>query len=104
MWVLFATTINHGLSWVKRNWMVSAVAGLAGGPMAFYAGSGLGAITFSDPIIALAVIGLGWGVLLPLVVLVSDTITDSAILEPDAEPAVAGNRTADLREGESQNA
>ena len=104
MWVLFATTINHGLSWVKRNWMVSAVAGLAGGPMAFYAGSGLGAITFSDPLMALTVIGLGWGVLLPLLVLVSDTITDSAILEPDAGPAAAGDRTADLREGSSQNA
>jgi hypothetical protein len=104
MWVLFATTINHGLSWVKRNWMVSAGAGLIGGPLAFYAGSRIGAVTFSDPLAALAVIGIGWGVLLPLVVLVSDTVTDSAILEPDAATAQVESRTAGLRREGGQNA
>ena len=72
--------------------------------MAFYAGSGIGAITFSDPVMALAVIGLGWGILLPLVVLISDTITDSAILEPDTEVAEVKARAADLRRGSGQNA
>ena len=28
MWVLFATTINHGLSWIKKSWHVSALAGM----------------------------------------------------------------------------
>ena len=104
MWVLFATTINHGLSWVKRNWMMSAVAGLLGGPLAFYAGSGMGAVTFPNPAMALAVIGMGWAVLLPLVVLVSDTITDSEILEPDAPAAGAQARGAGLRREGGQNA
>ena len=104
MWVLFATTINHGLSWVKRNWMVSAAAGLVGGPLAFYAGSGIGAVTFPNPVMALAVIGLGWAILLPLVVLVSDTITDSEILEPDAPAAGARTRSAGLRREGGQNA
>ena len=72
--------------------------------MAFYAGSGIGAITFSDPVMALAVIGLGWGILLPLVVLISDTITDSAILEPDTEVDEVKARAADLRRGSGQNA
>jgi len=82
MWVLFATTINHGFSWIKRNWMLSAVMGLVGGPLAFVAGAGMGAVTLTDTFAAVALIGLGWMVLLPLLVLISDTITDSAFLEP----------------------
>ena len=51
MWVLFATTINHGLSWVKKHWAVAAVAGLLGGPMAFFGGANLGAVEFSNTMI-----------------------------------------------------
>ena len=29
MWVLFATTVNHGLRWVKKHWAVSVLAGWA---------------------------------------------------------------------------
>ena len=82
MWVLFATTINHGFSWVKRNWMLSALMGLIGGPMAFLAGAGMGAVSFSNTPLALAVIGAGWMMLLPLLVLIADSIIDSSLLEP----------------------
>ncbi|MDT8319951.1 MAG: DUF2878 domain-containing protein [Xanthomonadales bacterium] len=85
MWVLFATTINHGLAWVKRNWMMSAGAGLLGGPLAFYAGAGMGAVSFSNIAAALVVIGLGWAVLLPMLVLLADTLIDSTFLEPDSD-------------------
>lgn len=82
MWVLFATTVNHGLGWIKRNWMISAAAGLLGGPLAFSAGAGMGAVSFSNTPATLAVIGLGWALLLPLLVLIADTIIDSRFLEP----------------------
>ncbi len=81
MWVLFATTVNHGFSWIKRNWMLSALMGLIGGPMAFLAGAGMGAVTFNNTVLAVAVIGVGWMVLLPLLVLIADSIIDSALLE-----------------------
>lgn len=82
MWVLFATTINHGFAWIKRNWMLSSVMGLVGGPMAFFAGAGMGAVTFSNTLVALAAIGAGWAILLPLLVLIADTLIDSPFLEP----------------------
>lgn len=87
MWVLFATTINHGLSWAKRSWHVSALAGMVGGPMAFYGGAAMGAVEFSHTLAALAVIGAGWAILMPLLVLVSDTIIDNAWLEPQDAPS-----------------
>ena len=64
MWVLFATTINAGLKWVKQHWLVAAVAGGIGGPLAFVGGEGLGAVIFTDSL-TLLVIGLGWALLLP---------------------------------------
>jgi hypothetical protein len=82
MWVLFGTTINHGLSWLKRHWALSVSFGLFGGPMAFYAGSKMGAVQFTDTILALGVLGAGWALLLPLACLISDTITDSEWFEP----------------------
>jgi len=82
MWVLFATTINYGFSWLKRHWAIASIFGLLGGPMAFFAGSAAGAAEFSNPVIALAVIGVGWAILLPLLTLIADTIIDSTLLEP----------------------
>ena len=84
MWALFATTINHGLAWVKRYWLYAALAGGIGGPMAFYAGANLGAVSFPNMPLALTVIGIGWAVLLPLLALIAETIIDSTLFEPKA--------------------
>jgi hypothetical protein len=88
MWMLFATTINHGFRWIKRSWILAAGMGLVGGPLAFVAGAGLGAVAFTDTFAAIALIGAGWMVLLPILVLIADTIIDSEFLEP------AGVRTS----------
>ena len=82
MWVLFGTTINHGLSWLKRHWAFPVTFGLIGGPMAFYAGSKMGAVEFGNTLAALGLLGFGWALLLPLACLISDAITDSDFLEP----------------------
>jgi hypothetical protein len=86
MWVLFATTINYGFKWIKRHWALASIFGLLGGPMAFYAGTAAGAASFSNTAVALAVIGAGWAVLLPLLAVLADTIIDSAWLEPKPQP------------------
>lgn len=82
MWVLFATTINHGLRWIKRSGLIAAIAGFVGGPLAFFGGAGAGAVEFGNTALALATIGIGWALLLPALSLVADTIIDSAWLEP----------------------
>ena len=68
MWVLFATTINVGMRWLRRNMTVASIVGAVGGPLAFLAGSGLGAVEFPSTTLALICIGIGWAVLLPLLV------------------------------------
>jgi hypothetical protein len=66
MWVLFATTINAGMRWLQRNKIVAAIAGGIGGPVGFFAGASAGAVELASPVIALACIGIGWAVMLPL--------------------------------------
>lgn len=68
MWALFATTLNVSLRWLRSSYMLTAVIGLIGGPAAYYAGHRLGAVTFSDTPVTLLVIGVGWMVILPILV------------------------------------
>ena len=68
MWVLFATTINSGMRWLRRNRAVAAIAGAIGGPMGFFAGASIGAVELASPVISLIFIGVGWAVMLPLLV------------------------------------
>ncbi len=68
MWVLFATTLNSGMRWLRKRNLVAALAGAIGGPMSFFAGQKAGAVSFSNTGVALVVIGIGWAVLLPLMV------------------------------------
>ena len=68
LWMLFATTLNVGMRWLRRSTLLAIAAGMIGGPMAFLAGQSFGAVTFADPVYSPVIIGLGWAMLLPLMV------------------------------------
>lgn len=68
MWVLFATTLNVSLRWLRGRTAVGALFGLIGGPLAFYGGARLGALQLFLPAQALGVQGVGWAVLTPALV------------------------------------
>lgn len=80
MWVLFATTLNVGMKWLRKNLFVAALAGAICGPLSFLAGQQAGAVTLGDN--AILVIGLGWAVLLPAVTIIAaafDGYNDAAL-------------------------
>jgi hypothetical protein len=66
MWMLFATTLNVSLRWLRHRTLLAVIVGAVSGPMAFLAGSGLGGLTFLEPQAALIALALGWAVILPL--------------------------------------
>ncbi len=66
MWALFATTLNLSMGWLKgRPWLAVAF-GAVGGPLAYLAGKKLGGVEMSEPALALLAQGLGWAVMMPL--------------------------------------
>ena len=77
MWILFATTLNSGMRWLRRSTAIAAIAGAIGGPLAFFAGASIGAVELASPVIALISIGIGWAVMLPFLVKLAIRLDDS---------------------------
>ena len=66
MWLNFATLINFSINWLSRRYILAAVLGGIGGAMAYYGGSGLGAMEFHQPLVRnLVITGLAWAALTP---------------------------------------
>jgi hypothetical protein len=66
LWAGLATTLHVSLRWLLGRWRLAALFGAVGGPLAFYAGMRLGAVSFPDPVAALLALAVGWSVLMPL--------------------------------------
>jgi hypothetical protein len=66
MWLLFATTLNVSLRWLRHRYVLAMLCGAVAGPLAYYAGEKLGGVEIPQPAVALTVLSIGWAVLLPL--------------------------------------
>ncbi len=84
MWVLFATTLNVSLRWLKSRKVLAAMIGAISGPLSYVAGAGLGAIEFLDRATALMALAIGWAVILPLVLHIADLCDGDTVGNPAA--------------------
>ncbi len=84
MWLLFATTLNVSMGWLKGRPWLAAVFGLVGGPLAYIAGQKLGGIYLLDSTAALSALGLGWAVLMPLLLVIAERFNGISEMAPDA--------------------
>ena len=73
MWMLFATTLNVSLKWLRGRVKLAAVFGLIGGPLAYIGGEKLGGIDLVNQVAALATLGIGWAVIMPFLLYLSQT-------------------------------
>lgn len=71
LWLLFATTLNVSLRWLRKNYIAAALLGLIGGPLSYLGGERLGGMVFVDPARALVALAIGWAVMMPLLVWIS---------------------------------
>jgi hypothetical protein len=69
LWAIFATTLNVSLRSLRAHPVLALILGALGGPLAYFAGARLGAITLVAAGPALSVIALGWAVLTPVLLL-----------------------------------
>ena len=68
MWPLFGTTLNVTLRFLKSRLWLAALLGASGGPLAYFSGQQLGALTLTPVGTALLWHAAGWAVLMPLLV------------------------------------
>jgi len=87
LWMLFATTLNVSLAWLKRSALLAALFGAIGGPLAYYGGAKLGALSFLAPTPALVALVLGWGLLTPLLIRLALRF-DGFVSALDARPRI----------------
>jgi len=68
MWIAFSLTLNHAFDFLKHNTLAAIVLGLFGGPIAYGVAAGrFGAVTFEGTAwFGIALIGLAWGAVTPL--------------------------------------
>jgi Protein of unknown function (DUF2878) len=66
LWAAFATTLNVSLRALRPRYLLSALLGAVGAPLAYWSGARMGALQWVHELPALVVIALGWALLTPL--------------------------------------
>ena len=66
LWVNLATTMNVSMGWLSGRYALAAVFGAIGGPLAYYSGAKLGAMTAMPGPTGFAAIGISWAIAMPL--------------------------------------
>jgi hypothetical protein len=74
MWVLFASTLNVSLRWLRGRWTLATLLGAVAGPLAYYAGAGLGGVDINEPLPAFTALAAGWAAFVPLLISLSSRL------------------------------
>jgi hypothetical protein len=88
MWMLFGTTINLSMRWMRGRPLLAAAFGFVGGPLAYLAGHKIGGIVFVDQGAAMAMLAVGWAVMMPFLMQLGERFDgiSSALSGRDAMP------------------
>ena len=68
LWLNFAATLNVSMAWLRGRYLLAALFGAIGGPLAYYSGAKLGAIGALPTTTGMLLLAIGWGIMTPLLV------------------------------------
>ena len=74
MWMLFATTLNVSMGWLKGRLVLAAGLGAVAGPLSYLAGQKLGGMQFLEPTTATIALAIGWGTVMPVLMLLAERL------------------------------
>ena len=74
MWMLFATTLNVSMRWLRGRPRLAALFGLWGGPTTYLAGQKLGGIVLVNPLAASLALAIGWAIMMPALMWLSENL------------------------------
>ncbi|MGH1361845.1 MAG: DUF2878 domain-containing protein [Burkholderiaceae bacterium] len=65
LWLLFATTLNVSLRWLKPRLSTALILGAIFGPLSYWGASRLGAVDVIHPVALTIALAAGWGAIMP---------------------------------------
>lgn len=75
IWAQFATLLRYALHWLRGRYLLAALLGMVGGPLAYGAGIRLGAARLGeDPLFSLASLAIVWALVTPALFWLSDRV------------------------------
>jgi Protein of unknown function (DUF2878) len=75
MWVNFALTLNGSMRWLHGRYLLSALLGAIGGPLAYVAGIRLGAAELlASEVVVYGALAAAWALAVPLLVLATERV------------------------------
>ncbi|MGM0416620.1 MAG: DUF2878 domain-containing protein [Thermodesulfobacteriota bacterium] len=78
IWIQFATLLRYALHWLSGRYILAALFGAIGGPLAYWGGIRIGAASFGrDPQLALMTLALVWGLVMPFLLWVRQKLARS---------------------------
>jgi hypothetical protein len=96
MWINFALTLNGSMRWLQGRYLLAAVLGAIGGPLAYVAGIKLGAAELlASATVVYGALAVVWAIAVPLLVWATDWVNS---LWPPSGP-VSGPDRHQLRAG-----
>jgi hypothetical protein len=90
MWMLFGTTINMSMRWMRGRPLLASAFGFVGGPLAYVAGHKIGGIQFVDQAPAIAMLAVGWAVIMPLLMQLGERLDGVSTDSPQGD--IVGQR------------
>ena len=84
MWMLFGTTLNLSLTWLKGRPLLAIVVGAIAGPTTYLAGQKLGGMLFVDSTAAIVALAIGWGLAMPVLMRLAEELDGVSQLPPVA--------------------
>jgi hypothetical protein len=97
IWLLFATTLNLSMGWLKGRLPLAVMLGALGGPLSYIAGEKLGAMRLENPEAALIALAVAWAIIMPVLSLLAQRWNGFSI-EDEARPVLTGWASAGVKE------
>ncbi len=97
MWMLFATTFNASLRWLKGRLGLAALLGMIAGPLAYYGGAQLGGVAFAHPLASLLAVAGVWTLAMPLLLISAgrwDGMAETAPTNAELDTSGTANKPA----------
>ena len=66
LWLNFAATLNVSMAWLRGRYLLAALFGAIGGPLAYYSGAKMGATEALPTTTGMLLLAIGWGIMTPL--------------------------------------